>query len=133
MDLIPGIEQTASALEANKLRLQVVAENIAHANTTRTDEGGPYQRKSVSFQSLLDENGKSRVAIQKIAADPSPGPVVHQPSHPHADQEGMVRMPNVSLSREMVDMISASRAYEANLSVARTSRDMASKALRIGQ
>lgn len=133
MDLIPGIEQTASALEANKLRLQVVAENIANANTTRTDEGGPYQRKMVSFQSLLDENGKSRVAIQKISADPTPGPVVHQPSHPHADKDGMVRMPNVSLSREMVDMISASRAYEANLSVARTSRDMASKALRIGQ
>ncbi len=133
MDLIPGIEQTASALEANKLKLQVVAENIANANTTRTEGGGPYQRKIVSFQALLDATGKTRVGVENISTDPAPGPMVHQPSHPHADEEGMVRMPNLSLSQEMVDLISASRAYEANLSVAKTSREMASKALRIGQ
>ncbi len=133
MDLIPGIQQTASALEVNKQRLEIIAQNIANANTTMDASGGPYQRKIMSFESVLNDTKNYGVKISQLSKDTSPGPEVYNPSHPHADENGIVRMPNVSMSMEMVDMISASRAYEANLSVAKTSRQMAERALEIGR
>lgn len=133
MDLIPGLSQTASALDANKLRLEVIAQNIANAQTTRGPDGGPYQRQGVSFETVMQGVNKTGVTVDRVFTDQRPGPSVFNPTHPHANSEGMVQMPNVHMSVEMVDMIAASRAYQANLSASKISREMAQSALRIGQ
>jgi flagellar basal-body rod protein FlgC len=133
MDIIPGLSQTSSALDANKQRLEVIAQNIANAQTTAGPDGGPYQRRGVSFASVLEGVNQTGVEVNEVFTDRRPGPVVYNPSHPHADAEGMVRMPNVKMAIEMVDMITASRAYQANLSASKISREMAQSALRIGQ
>jgi flagellar basal-body rod protein FlgC len=139
MNLISGIEITASALSAQKTRLDIIAQNIANAQTTRTPAGGPYKRQLVSFQSeLLQQTGEGQpslngVQVSSISSDPSPGERVYNPQHPDADSQGIVTMPNVNLAYEMVDLITATRAYEANLSVAKNGREMADRTLRIGQ
>ena len=137
MNFISGINATSSALNAEKVRMDVVAENIANAYTTRGLDGKAYQRKMVAFEALLGAEpgarGGSGVRIAEIGNDSTPGELVHNPSHPHADKDGMVRMPNVSVSTEMVDLLAASRAYEANLAVVRNARQMAAKALAIGR
>ncbi|MFP4156995.1 MAG: flagellar basal body rod protein FlgC [Opitutales bacterium] len=133
MDYLLGIESTTSGLDAQRQRLDAIFQNIANANTTRTPGGGPYQRQTVSFESLLNEKGGSKVAVESVSRDTSPGEVRYEPDHPHADENGNVEMPNVSMSREMVDMLSASRAYEANLAAMRTGRQMAQKTLEIGR
>lgn len=133
MDLIPGIQSTASALDAHKVHLEAIAQNLANAHTTQGPDGKPYQRQLVSFSTMLDQYGNRGVTVSEISTDPRPGPTVHNPGHPHAGPGGMVRMPNVSTSVEMVDMISASRAYEANLTAAKTARQMAERALEIGR
>jgi flagellar basal-body rod protein FlgC len=142
MNLISGVDVTASALNAQKLRLDIVAQNIANAETTRTPEGGPYQRQVVSFETELvkqqgngDDGGRplETVKVAGISADPTPGQRVYNPQHPDAGSDGMVTMPNVNLAFEMVDLITASRAYEANLSVVKNGKQMAEKALEIGK
>jgi flagellar basal-body rod protein FlgC len=142
MNLISGVDVTASALNAQKLRLDIVAQNIANAETTRTPEGGPYQRQVVSFETELvkqqgggDDGGRplETVKVAGISADPTPGQRVYNPQHPDAGADGMVTMPNVNLAFEMVDLITASRAYEANLSVVKNGKQMAEKALEIGK
>lgn len=134
MDLIPAINVTSSALKAEKIRMEVVAENIANAQTTRDVNGLPYQRKVVSFQSVLDASGKgSGVTISRFSADPSPGEAIYNPGHPHAGPDGMVRMPNVKVALEMIDLMNASRAYEANLAVVRNAKQIALQALTIGK
>mgnify|MGYP005855197559 CR=1 FL=1 len=133
MDHLLGIESTTSGLDAQRQRLDAIFQNIANANTTRTPGGGPYQRQTVTFEALLNERGGSNVAVKSVSKDTSPGEVRFEPDHPHADENGNVEMPNVSMSREMVDMLSASRAYEANLAAMRTGRQMAQKTLEIGR
>lgn len=137
MNLISAIDVTASALNAQKTRLDIVAQNIANAQTTRTPNGGPYQRQVVSFESeLLRRTGAANlqtVRVSGVTADRTPGQQVHNPQHPDAGPDGLVTMPNVNLSYEMVDLITASRAYEANLSLAKTARQMALKTLEIGR
>ena len=134
MNFITGINLTASALDAEKARLEIVSQNVANAQTPRTPEGGPYQRQTVAFESFLAGTDASQgVRVARVAPDTTPGPRVHNPGHPDADANGMVAMPNVNLAFEMVDMISASRAYEANLAVVRHARQMAAKALSIGK
>jgi flagellar basal-body rod protein FlgC len=134
MNFITGLNSTASALNAEKTRMDVIAQNIANAHTTRDVNGEAYKRKVVTFESALDAStGNSAVRISKIDDDNSPGETVHNPEHPHAGPDGMVRLPNVNTAIEMVDLIAASRAYEANLSVARNARQMALKALSIGR
>lgn len=141
MNLIPGIEATGSALGAEKLRLNLIAQNIANANTTRTAEGGAYQRKVIAFEAIMAEQagttnrdeGIRSVRVSGIHNDPTPGRQVYRPGHPDANAEGYVTMPNVDVSREMVDLIVSSRSYEANLSVARTSRQIAEMTLSIGR
>ena len=115
--------------------MDIVAQNIANAYTTKDVDGGPYKRRMVTFESTLTGLNKSEHGVQvgKISVDQKPGEVLHQPGHPHAGPEGLVQMPNVQLPVEMVDLMSASRAYEANLSVARNSRSLALKALTIGK
>lgn len=139
MNLISGIEVTAGALNANKTRLDIVAQNIANAQTTRTPNGGAYQRQVVSFETELIKRvtggGPSlqSVKVGEISTDRTPGQQVYNPQHPDASADGMVTMPNVNLSYEMVDLITASRAYEANLAVAKSARQIAMKTLEIGK
>lgn len=133
MDFIPGIGATAGGLDAQRTRLEVIAQNLANIHTTKTADGGPYQRQVVNFAEALDATGNSSVRVESVTRDLSSGGARFDPSHPHADEKGLVQMPNVSLSHEMVDMLSASRAYEANLSAAKTSRSLAQKALEIGR
>jgi flagellar basal-body rod protein FlgC len=141
MNLISGIDISASSLSAMKTRLDIVAQNIANAQTTRTREGGPYQRKVVSFENELVRRAGATsgsaplqaVRIATITSDPTPGQQVYNPQHPDAGPDGNVIMPNVNLSYEMVDLITATRAYEANLSMVKNARQMAMKTLAIGK
>jgi flagellar basal-body rod protein FlgC len=137
MDLISGIDITASALSAQQTRLDIVAQNIANAQTTRTASGGPYQRQVVSFETELvkrtDGSPLQTVHVGAITSDPTPGQQVYDPQHPDAGPNGMVTMPNVNLAYEMVDLLTATRAYEANLSFAKDARELAMKTLEIGK
>ncbi|MFO0982187.1 MAG: flagellar basal body rod protein FlgC [Planctomycetota bacterium] len=107
--------------------MNVVAQNISNAETTRTKDGTPYRRKEVLFRALLD--GSGGVDVAGVVDDQSPFQSVYIPGHPHADQNGMVLMPNVDIPLEMVDSMTASRAYEANLLAMRSFRDMAERTL----
>lgn len=131
--LIPASRITASALDAQKARLNLVAQNIANAHTTNGPDGKPYQRQTISFETILDATGARSVEVSAIRADTTPGEKRYDPAHPDAGEDGFVTMPNVNMAVEMVDMMSASRAYEANLSAARTARNMAENALQIGR
>lgn len=140
MELLSGIAATSGALDAQRTRLDFIAQNIANAHTTRGPDGRPFQRQIVSFESQLlrasgDVGGSplSTVRVASVVPDPSPGQRVHDPGHPDADAQGMVTLPNVNIAYEMVDLITASRAYEANLAVAKNSRQMALKTLEIGK
>jgi len=137
MNLISGIDITSGALAAQRLRLDIVAHNIANAQTTRTPEGGPYKRQIVSFETeLLKQVGGRNlqtVHVAGVSSDKSEGERVQNPQHPDADADGFVQMPNVNLAFEMVDLITASRTYEANLSVVNNARQIAMKTLEIGK
>ena len=139
MNIISGIDVTSGALTAQKTRLDIVAQNIANAQTTRTPSGGAYQRQIISFETELVRRqagtGASlqSVKVGTIGTDRTPGQQVYNPQHPDASVNGLVTMPNVNLSYEMVDLITASRAYEANLAVAKNARQMAMKTLQIGK
>ena len=103
MNFITGIQTTAIALNAEKVRLDVVAQNIANAHTTRDSDGNAYQRKVVTFESLLSEKaGNSGVKVGQITGDPSKGELIYSPQHPHANADGFVQMPNVNVAMEMV-------------------------------
>ncbi len=143
MDLLNVLQISASGLTAERTRLQTVSSNIANAQTTRTEEGGPYQRRLPVFQSdAVSNNPFGDVLERKLQApklvdvvvDDRPAEKVYKPSHPDADPEtGMVAMPNVNVVEEMVDMISASRSYEANVTAISATKNMALKALEIGR
>lgn len=141
----------ASALSAQRLRLDLIANNIANAETTRTAEGGAYQRQDVVFapqgansflprvlqamrgKDSLPELGSAGVRAASIVTDQTPGSRVYDPTHPDADEEGFVEYPNVNLVVEMTNMLSATRSYEANLTVIDAAKRMALKALEIGR
>ena len=135
---------SASALTATRLRMDVIAENMANSNTTRTENGDPYRRKYVVFQEKTEDRGfasffnRARqapggVRVLEIGTDMSEFKYDFNPSHPDADENGFVRMPNVEVVQEMVDMMSAFRAYEANITALNTFKDMAIKTLEIGR
>jgi flagellar basal-body rod protein FlgC len=136
---IPSLPSTTAALDAERKRLDVIAQNIANANTTRALDGHPYQRQQVIFENVL-QSAQAKAAgtvggpvVARIQKDTRPGPAVYQPGHPDADPSGIVHMPNVTLHEEMADMIVASRTYEANLAVLKNGRTMATQALSIGK
>jgi len=142
MSLFDAIGTAASGLSAERMRMDVTAENLANAQTTRGADGQPYKRKVVvlqedaprSFGSTLDGvmNAKgSRVRVAQIAQDTTPNRLVYDPGHPDADPRGYVSMPNVQPVTEMVDLISASRGYEANVTVMQTAKQMFTKTLEI--
>lgn len=127
---------SASGMTANRLRIDVISNNIANAETTRTPEGGPYKRKRVIFAEYLKRSFSGTkmagVRVVKIDEDPSYR-LVYDPDHPDADENGYVKMPNVNVLREMVDLINAQRAYEANVSAFNTVKAMINSALNIGR
>jgi flagellar basal-body rod protein FlgC len=142
MNIISGIDITSGALTAQKTRLDVVAQNIANAQTTRGPDGNPYQRKIVSFETeLIRQTGASGAAgaslqsvrVGTVSSDKTPGERVFDPQHPDAGADGYVQMPNVNMAYEMIDLMTASRAYEANLSVVKNARQMAMRAMEIGK
>lgn len=130
MSVISTFSISASGMAAERLRLDTISSNLANINTTRTPEGGPYRRLMTVMESALDGRG---VRVARIAQDESPPLLVHNPGHPDADADGNVAMPNVNPVLEMVDMISASRAYEANVAAFNAAKAMAVKALEIGK
>ena len=125
-----SIDVSGSGLSAQRRRLDLIAENLANAETTRTPEGGPYRRQSPVFATDLMQGG---VVVSDVVADPRPPRTVYQPGHPDADAAGYVRMPNVEVVEEMVDMISATRSYEANVTALNAAKSMTRKALEIGR
>jgi flagellar basal-body rod protein FlgC len=146
MGFFNSINISASGLTAEKLRMDVISRNIANANTTKTASGTPYRRQVVLFQESekqipfsqhLSDASKNIVTngvkVTGIVEDKSPFKMVYEPGHPDADESGYVKMPNVDIMTEMVNMISASRAYEANVTTINTTKSMAMKALEIGR
>lgn len=144
MGIFNAIDASASGLTAERLRMDVISNNIANANTTRTATGGAYRRQMVVFQPRADQpsflqtlnkqlSGGEGVRVVGIKKDDSPLRKMYDPSHPDANTEGYVEMPNVQIVSEMVDMISATRAYEANVTAVNTAKSMALKALEIGR
>ena len=149
MGMFLGIDTSASGLTAERLRMDVISNNIANANTTRTENGGAYHRRYVVFtprerQAETFENALKNamgagqkigdgVRASMIAEDTSQGPLVYDPGHPDANADGYVEKPNVNMVTEMVDMITAHRAYEANSTVINAAKAMALKTLEIGK
>lgn len=127
--LSAAMQVGASGLRAQSLRLRVVAENIANADTTSAQPGGdPYRRKTVTFASTLDRaSGAEMVEIRRVGTDQSAFPQSYDPGHPAADAAGYVKRPNINTVIEMADMREASRSYEANLSVIEQARAMLSR------
>ena len=135
LNLIPGIESTSSALNAERIRMDVVSQNISNAQVTKGPDGLPYQRQQVVFQTVLDSQlqGGATVQIPTISTDNRPPVLVYRPGHPDADQRGMVAMPNINIHEEMVDLIASSRSFEANLAVVKSARSLAMQTLSIGK
>ncbi len=145
MGLYSSIEVSATGLSAQRLAMDVIANNIANVNTTRTAEGGPFKRQLVVFAQkneaagvqsanpLDDSNdpaaARAGVDVVGIIKDPSPDKLIYDPSHPDADAQGYVHMPNIEVVKEMVDMMAASRAYEANVTAIQESRQMGAATL----
>jgi flagellar basal-body rod protein FlgC len=134
MGIFDALHISASGMSAERLRMDVTAANLANANSTRGANGGPYVRQEVvlqakggaSFQSVL--NG---VQVAGIVNDPSPGRRVYDPSHPDADAQGYVTMPNVNSVTEMTDLITETRSYQANVQALQTAKSLYSKALEV--
>ena len=171
MSFFNTMNTSASGLTAQRMRMDIISQNIANATTTQTAEGGPYRRQAVIFEPVPNQNFADQldqalernqlsegrqsfarvndiveraqgggsgstpggVRVSHIATDPSDGPLVYDPGHPHADEDGYVRLPNVNIIYEMVNMMSASRSYEANMTAITTTRAMIQRTLDIGQ
>jgi flagellar basal-body rod protein FlgC len=139
-DLIDTFNVAASGLSAERLRLQTIATNMANARTTRTADGGPYQRRVPVFQAApVDPFGSeldravARVEVAGIQTDDRPPQRVYDPSHPDAGPDGYVEYPDINVLQEMVDLMTTTRTYEANASAVEATRDMALRALDIGR
>jgi len=147
MSLFNSMNISATGLTAERMRMDVISKNIANANTTRTANGTPYRRQVVTFQEkgsqppfshFLSQAARQRlglggVEVTGIHQDPSPFKLVFDPGHPDSNEEGYVQMPNVDIMTEMANLMTATRAYEANVTALNTTRNMALRALDIGR
>lgn len=139
MSMFKAMDLSASGLTAQRQRLDVIAENLANVNTTRTAQGGPYKRKSVIMEATPQDDFASylgspeQVEVVQISEDSKGLRPELDPGHPDADKDGMVLYPNINPVSEMVHLMLASRAYEANVAVLRTGKAMVQKALEIGR
>ncbi len=146
MSIFNSMNVSATGLTAERLRMDTISNNIANANSTRTVSGAPYRRKIVvfkekepsEFQKMLNiskskYNTGAGVEVKEITEDMSDFKRVYNPSHPDADKDGYVLMPNVNVISEMINLMTATRAYEANVSVITSTKAMLSRALEIGK
>ncbi|MBN1469755.1 MAG: flagellar basal body rod protein FlgC [Fusobacteriaceae bacterium] len=147
MGIFNIMNTSASGLTAERLRMDLIADNIANSQTTRTEKGEAYRRKMAVFgenkkdfivpmnltKDDVEKNYTGGVKVLKIAEDQTPFNYVYDPEHPDANEKGYVAMPNVNVVKEMVDMITATRAYEANATVITNAKSMAQAALQIGK
>ena len=145
MDFFTAMRVSASGLEAQTRRMNTISSNIANAETTRTEDGGPYKRKDAIMTAVTDKESFGEilnnqldqqvqgVLVEDIQEDSAPPRMVYNPNHPHANEEGYVAMPNVNTVEEMANMISAQRSYEANVTAMNAAKAMAAKALEIGK
>lgn len=146
MGIFSSLDISASGLTAERLRMDVISQNIANVNTTRTSSGGPYRRKLVLFKEIQNINNFNDilerakgsfsgfgVEVTGIVDDQTPFRKVYDPGNPDADKSGYVSLPNVNIVSEMVDMISATRAYEANVTAFNATKSMFQKSLEIGK
>lgn len=145
MGLFDGLNVSATGLSAERTRMDVIANNLANSQTTRTENGQPFRRQEVvlqsnsqTFASVLNKEVASRVQpggapggvrVVEVAEDPTPNRRVYDPGHPDADADGYISLPNVNPVTEMVDLIAASRSYEANINAMQTAKQMFSKSL----
>lgn len=148
MSFLSSLDISGSALTAQRFRMDIISQNIANSSTTRTAEGGPYKRKLVvfeerassgmSFGSVLSNSMKSYsklsgVRVKEVIEDETPSTPVYNPNHPDADENGYVMMPNVNTTEEMLDLMAASSAYDANITALNAIKSMAMSALNIGR
>ena len=143
MSLLSTMDVSSSGLSCEKIRMEIIAQNIANIETTKTAGGGPYRRKVVAFKEILQNqlNGTNNpggftgagVQVSEIVADNAAPLMVYDPQNPDANKDGYIAKPNINLANEIVDSISASRAYEANVTILNATKSMASKALTIGR
>lgn len=145
MDFFTSMDVSSSALAAERTRMNMISSNVANANSTQTAEGGPYRRKDAvfsaaplpgSFQSTLDRasgRGPQGVAVVQVVEDQNPPRLQYDPSHPDADDQGYVALPNVNVVEEMADLVTATRSYEANVTAVQAAKSMALKTLEIGR
>jgi flagellar basal-body rod protein FlgC len=141
MDVSASLAISSSALHAQRLRMDVIAANLANAQSTRTPEGGPYKRRDVvlesmpggRFDDMLGAEGGGAVRVARVVADEKPPRVVFDPGHPDADARGYVAYPNVNPITEMVDLMAATRAYEANVAAINATKRVLEAALTIGR
>lgn len=145
MSFFNSLNVSVSALNAQNVRMDTISQNLSNVDTTRTADGDVYKRKAVIFEEITGENtftnmfGKvmnqesssGGVKVSEIVDDESEGPIEYNPTHPDADEEGYVQKPNVNVVEEMINMISANRAYETNLTAINTTKSMISKTLEI--
>ncbi len=146
MSFFSSMDTSASALTAQRLRMDVISQNMANVDTTRTEDGEPYKRKVVLFQEIgskasfaqylgkaMDSDVGQGVRVTRIVDDETPGSRFYDPTHPDADENGYVTNSNVNIVEEMVNMISANRSYEANITAINTTKSMIAKTLEIGK
>lgn len=144
MNFLDSLAISSSGLSAQRLRMNLISSNMANVNTTRTENGEPYKRKDAVFEAVQREAFKdmldarlstqeSGVKVAAIVEDKKPFIEKFDPDHPDADENGYIRLPNVNIVEEMVNMISASRSFEANAKAIGATKDMVSAALKIGE
>jgi flagellar basal-body rod protein FlgC len=145
MDFLTGMRVSASGMTAQRMRMNTISSNIANVNTTRTPEGGPYRRKEIVFGAMPQQRHFGEILAGKVDEDidrvqvvdvrpDRKGPLMkYEPTHVDANEDGYVAYPDINVMQEMVDMIQASRGYEANISAMNTSKNMALSALEIGR
>lgn len=145
MNFLDALHTSSTGLTAQRLRMNLISSNLANINTTKTEEGGPYKRKDAVFEAVKPFNDfkdvlnsqinqhLTEVQVTKIVDDTRPPVLRYDPDHPDADSKGYVAFPNINIVEEMVNMLSASRSYEANVTSIKTTKDMALSALEIGK
>ncbi|MCZ6513197.1 MAG: flagellar basal body rod protein FlgC [Nitrospinae bacterium] len=144
MDFLTSMQIGASGLTAQRQRMDAIASNLANIETTRTPEGGPYKRKDVIFTALpLDPFSGTlsavladqvrKVMVTEVVEDQSPPLMVYNPNHPDANRDGYVAMPNINLMEEMVNLINATRSFEANVQSINAAKSMALRAIDLGR
>lgn len=145
MNFLDALDASATGLTAQRLRMNLISSNLANINTTRTAEGEPYRRKDAVFEAVAPKNSfknvldatlsgnLTQVNVAEVIEDKRDFQQKYDPEHPDADEKGYVLLPNINVVEEMVNMLSATRSFEANVSAVKATKDMASSALEIGR